>query len=254
MANKSDFIGNYIDNLYNYEVLSDEEANKLIKSYKNGDNKAREELINHNLRLVIHIAKKYINFNIPFDDLIAEGNLALVECIDSFDLNKNSSFSKYVGHMIDFHLINFVRNYNLIRLPEHKSALLVRIKRYIHAYYNKYNKNISMEELSKVFDIDIKMLNSILRSKNIISLDELNEGTLLYTFEDRLIDNLYVDEIIEDSSISDKQKMVIKSIFGLKDSEELDFIEIANRDNTSRQTVYVKYQYGIKNLRKLVLK
>ena len=64
-----------------------------MKCHK-GDKKARQELIIHNLKLVVSIAKQYLNLGLPFEDLIQEGNLGLIRAIEKFDVTKETAFSQ----------------------------------------------------------------------------------------------------------------------------------------------------------------
>ena len=79
----------------NSNILSPEEEVDLFKRYRNGDKNARNIIIEKNLRLVIMIAKKYINRGVEFQDLIQEGNLGLITAVDKFDVSLGTKFSTY---------------------------------------------------------------------------------------------------------------------------------------------------------------
>ena len=88
--------------------LSKEEEEKYIKQMLNGDKKAREKLINHNMRLVAHVSKKY-NGAAEADDLISVGSIGLMKAIDSYRLEKGSSLSTYASRCIENEILMLLR-------------------------------------------------------------------------------------------------------------------------------------------------
>ena len=87
-------------NTANIKVLKSEEMTSLFKKYKEGDESAKEELINGNLRLVLSILKKYNNRCDNMDDLFQVGCIGLIKAIDNFDLSHDVKFSTYAVPMI----------------------------------------------------------------------------------------------------------------------------------------------------------
>ena len=94
------FTGAYSNNVFP-EQLSKKEEEILIKEMKNGNKDARNKLIEHNLRLVAHICKKYENTKVDNDDLISIGTIGLIKGINSFDYSKGVRLSTYVARCID---------------------------------------------------------------------------------------------------------------------------------------------------------
>ena len=92
------------------EPLSSEEEKKYLEKMKNGDEEARNILIERNLRLVAHVAKKYVSTNIDQDDLISIGSIGLIKGINSFDINKNFKLATYIAKCIE-NAIFTLRNY-----------------------------------------------------------------------------------------------------------------------------------------------
>ncbi|HEX28515.1 TPA: sigma-70 family RNA polymerase sigma factor, partial [Candidatus Poribacteria bacterium] len=77
------------------KILSHEEEVELAKRIEQGDQEAREKLINSNLRLVVSVALKYKNYGVPLADLIQEGNIGLIKAVEKFDYRKGYKFSTY---------------------------------------------------------------------------------------------------------------------------------------------------------------
>ena len=90
------------------EPLTKEEEQKWIEKLANGDEQARELLINHNLRLVAHIVKKYSN-SLEADDLISVGTIGLIKAVDSFDNNKGVLLSTYASRCIENEILMLIR-------------------------------------------------------------------------------------------------------------------------------------------------
>lgn len=92
------------------EPLSPEEERKCIENMNNGDDEAKNILIERNLRLVAHISKKYSTTNIDQDDLISIGTIGLIKAINSFDNSKNIRLATYAARCIDNEILMFIRS------------------------------------------------------------------------------------------------------------------------------------------------
>ena len=94
--------------------LSEEEELFYIDQYKNGDTEARDILIEHNLRLVAHVAKKYMSVgrtnSVDFDDIISIGTIGLIKGIDSFNTDKNVRLATYVARCIENEILMYIRS------------------------------------------------------------------------------------------------------------------------------------------------
>lgn len=95
-------------NLFPEPLSSDEEKDALIRM-ANGDDEARNLLIERNLRLVAHVCKKYSNTNVDQEDLLSIGTVGLIKGINSFDVKKGSRLSTYVSRCIDNEILMFLR-------------------------------------------------------------------------------------------------------------------------------------------------
>ena len=105
------FLVGYISNNSLFpEPLSSEDEQKYLELLKNGDEEARNILIEKNLRLVAHVCKKYASTNIDLDDLISIGTIGLIKGINSFDPSKSVKLSTYVSRCIDNEILMFLRS------------------------------------------------------------------------------------------------------------------------------------------------
>lgn len=113
--NSAIFVVGYIvnNNLFP-EPLSPEEEKMYLKKYENGDEEARNILIEKNLRLVAHVAKKYSSSNVSTDDLISIGTIGLIKGINSFKTSKGVKLATYVSKCIDNEILMYLRSYKKV--------------------------------------------------------------------------------------------------------------------------------------------
>ena len=103
-------------NTADIKVLSNEEMTELFKKFKEGDKKAKEEIINGNLKLVLSILRKYNNRTDNMDDLFQIGCVGLIKAIDNFDLSHGVKFSTYAVPMIIGEVKRYLRDNNSVRI------------------------------------------------------------------------------------------------------------------------------------------
>jgi len=90
-----DSLGIYLKEINQFPILTSEQEKELAVRTQNGDLKAKEKLINSNLRFVVKVAKRYQNCGLPLEDLIAEGNCGLIKAIEKYDPSKNVKLISY---------------------------------------------------------------------------------------------------------------------------------------------------------------
>lgn len=194
------FTGSYSNNVFP-EPLSKEEEEKYIKLMLNNDKDARNKLIEHNLRLVSHIVKKY-NQTYENDDLISIGIIGLIKGIDSFSNEKGSKLTTYCARCIDNEILMYFRN-------------------------NKKNgQNISLDEQIG-FDKDgneISLLD-VLKTPNVDYIEKIN-----------IKDNIKLLEKYF-NILSEREKIIICKRYGLYNYDELTQKEIASELKISRSYV-----------------
>ena len=194
------FTGSYSNNVFP-EPLSKEDEDKYINLMLNNDKEARNKLIEHNLRLVSHIVKKY-NQSYENDDLISIGIIGLIKGIDSFSNEKGSKLTTYCARCIDNEILMYFRN------------------------NKKNNQNISLDEQIG-FDKDgneISLLD-VLKTPNIDYIEKINIKDNI-----KLLQNYF-------NILSEREKIIICKRYGLNNYEELTQKEIAKELKISRSYV-----------------
>ena len=107
--NKIMLFSAYVNTASNFpKPLSEEEEKECFEKFKNGDMKAKEKLISHNLRLVVHVTKKY-NGAFESDDLLSVGSIGLIKAVNTFEYGKNTQFSTYAARCIDNEILMLLR-------------------------------------------------------------------------------------------------------------------------------------------------
>jgi len=184
------------------EPLSSKEEKELLEKMKNGDKLARDKLIEHNLRLVAHIVKKYDNKNEDLDDLISIGTIGLIKGIDSFNSSKNAKITTYISKCIENEILMYYRA-------------------------NKHNnKNISLNEhIGYDKEGDEITLLDILKTP---APDFIND---IHTQDNIKLLNKYLD------ILNNREKEIICKRYGLNNNRKMTQREIAQYFKISRSYV-----------------
>lgn len=200
-SNFSLFTASYSNNVFP-EPLSKEEEEKYIESYLKGNQDARNKLIEHNLRLVAHIVKKYDSNKEDTDDLISIGTIGLIKGIDSFSNSKGTKITTYCARCIENEILMYFRS------------------------NNKNLKNVSLNE-SVGFDKDgneITILD-ILKAPKPDYVDEINKKDNIKLLKDYM------------GVLTDREKEIIIMRYGLNNKEEQTQKKIAKELKISRSYV-----------------
>ena len=139
---------------------------RLAKRVEHGDDQAREQLVNANLRLVTSIAKKYQNRGIPMEDLIQEGILGLIHAVDKYDWRRGFRFSTYATHWIRQALGRAIENQGrTIRLPSHAVESLGRIKRTREMLSLRLHRTPTAAEIAAEVNMPADKVETLLKSE-----------------------------------------------------------------------------------------
>jgi len=163
----------FFKNLEQTRVLTKEEEYELATRVAQGDQQAREELINSNLRLVIIVANKYKNLGLEFLDLVQEGCIGLMKAVDKFDVNKGFRFSTYAIWWIRQTIVRATfEQSRTIRIPVNVWEDYLRYKKAKGKLEQKYGRELSIAELSELTGKSInEILNFEKTFENLISID-----------------------------------------------------------------------------------
>ena len=211
-------------NTANIKVLTTEEMNELFKRVKNGDTKAREELVNGNLKLVLSILKKFSKHVDNMDDLFQIGCIGLLKAIDNFDLSYGVKFSTYCVPMIQGEVKRYLRDNNSIRVSRSVKDLAYKALKLKEELTMEHNSEPTTERLAELLEVEpYNIVNALESMRDPISIFEpiYNDGgDTIYLFdqiEDRKTDNSNIDtkmsvrEAI--SNLSRREQLVLEERF-----------------------------------------
>lgn len=211
-------------NTANIKVLTTEEMNELFKRVKNGDTKAREELVNGNLKLVLSILKKFSKHVDNMDDLFQIGCIGLLKAIDNFDLSYGVKFSTYCVPMIQGEVKRYLRDNNSIRVSRSVKDLAYKALKLKEELTMEDNSEPTTERLAELLEVEpYNIVNALESMRDPISIFEpiYNDGgDTIYLFdqiEDRKTDNSNIDTKISVreaiSNLSRREQLVLEERF-----------------------------------------
>lgn len=153
----------YLRNIGKIPLLTHEEEIALSKRILEGDEYAKEEMVNHNLRLVVSIARKYHSSTMTLDDLIQEGSIGLMKAIDKFDYTKGFKFSTYATWWIRQSVTRAIADQSrTIRLPVHMMETINKMGRIKSRLSNELNRDPEVEEIAAEMGITPKKVKEIM--------------------------------------------------------------------------------------------
>ena len=172
MSNNS--FKDYLIAIGQYPLLNQEQELELGRRIKEeGDEDAREQLINSNLRLVVYIAKQYKNNYVGIEDLVAEGNLGLIAAVDKYDYTYGYRFSTCATPWIKQAILKALTDKGRpVRLPAHIYQQITQIKKFIETFVANNSREPTRAEIAKALGIDEEKVDSLFKWKqDTISMD-----------------------------------------------------------------------------------
>ena len=207
-------------------LLTYQEEKVLAKRIKSGDQEALNTLVEHNLRLVVSIAKHYMGCGLSLLDLIQEGNVGLIEAAKKYDISRGFRFSTYatwwIRQKIGRALSDQSRN---IRVPANIAELISRIKKNMTQMIQKYGRTPTEQEIAETLKVELDKVRVALdMSQTITSLDvpinEDDDSTIGDCQPDPHIANLM------DNLISEANRQIIENVFSTLNERETNVLRL----------------------------
>ncbi len=257
----------YLNEIGASPLLTAEEEVKFSRLAQRGDEAARKRMIESNLRLVVKIARRYLNRGLALLDLVEEGNLGLIRAVEKFDPERGFRFSTYatwwIRQTIERAIMNQTRT---IRLPIHVVKEINTYLRAARTLAQKLDHEPSAEEIADLLHKPIRDVEKMLGlNERTASTDTtiLNDSgkTLLDTIPDERTpdptETLQEDEIHESieeclAQLSDKQREVVERRFGLHGYSVSTLEEVGREIGVTRERVRQIQMDALKKLRKIL--
>lgn len=204
-----DHLPNYLTRLTQEPLLTAAEEVALTRKARMGDVKARQRLIESNMRLVINIARSYRSRLIPLEDLIQEGAIGLMHAVERYDPDKGFRLSTYATHWIRQAIGRAIDNKSkAIRVPSHVSQSLRRIEKERVRLYRELGHEPSPEQLAAALGLSTKRLVNMMQStQELLSLD-MKVGDS----DNTTLGNLLRDDTAEDPEFSMLSQEVLSEL------------------------------------------
>ncbi len=259
----------YLREIGRVKLLTAQEEIALAARIKQGDEAAREQMINANLRLVVKIAHAYENYGLPLLDLISEGNIGLMRAVERFDPSKGGKLSTYGSWWIKQGIKRALANQSkTIRLPVHLVDKLARIRRTASLLQETLGREPTTEELAEETGLPPQRIAQI-RAAAIrpASLDapvgDSDSNTYGEVVEDEAAENPY--EQLEDKTVAAMLKEMIKTLprreatilryrYGLDGGRERTLDEVGKKFGVTRERVRQIQNTTLRTLRKMIEK
>lgn len=218
----------YYDELkkYKYKPISKAKERRLLKQCKRGNLKAKNELLEANLRFVFDIARHYTGRGVPISDLISEGNMGLLKAIEKFDDTKDVKFISYA--------VWWIRQAMTDAIKRKKSVTFVEIEP------NESNDSVID---SKIIDED----DEISETKDTTYTNEYDEKAKEVSENQKAM----VSKII--SILSDRERNIIESYYGINNKKELTLVDIGKKYNLTSERVRQIKLSAIRKLRSKIM-
>lgn len=257
----------YLRQIGEIPLLTREEEEALARRLEKGDEEARRTLIRSNLRLVVTIAKKYMNLGLSFLDLVEEGNLGLMKAVDKYDVNRGCKLSTYASWWIKQAMMRSLANQGkMIRIPVYLVEKISAVNKASEILFKRMGRRASPQEIADHLKMEPgKVAELLSMSKNPESLHEAigEDGVseLIDVISDEgsanpkrsIAEHLVQDNILELlSKMDEREAKIVTWRFGLFGDPPKTLEDIGQKLGITRERVRQINESAVKKMRELL--
>lgn len=257
----------YLKDIRKTRLLTFEQEQELSKRIALGDEKARAQMIEANLRLVIVVGKRYVNRGLPFSDIIEEGNLGLIRAVEKFQHQRGFKFSTYAWWWIRQSIERaIVRQVRIIRLPVHVSEIVYKYTCAVRKLTQQLGREPNIPEIAGTMKISVSRARVVSQFEREVCSLETRIGEKEETaLRDVLCDDsalcsdhshdedrrqMHIKEWV--SSLPPAERKVLELRYGLNSEEPQTLLSIGKRIGVTRERVRQIENKALSRLRSLV--
>lgn len=258
----------YLREIGKIPLLTPEEEAELAQRIVKGDKKAKDKMVEANMRLVVSIAKRYGGRGLDFLDLIQEGNTGLLRAVDKFDPDKGFKFSTYATWWVRQAITRAIADQaRTIRIPVHMVETINKVLRTTRKLTTELNREPTNEEIAKALDMEPEKVDYVMRIKqDIASLDASisregdDEESVLGDFvedeerdspEDSAANQILKEQLSEIiATLTDREQKIIRLRFGIGGGRPHTLEEVGAEFDVTRERIRQIEAKALSKLRK----
>lgn len=258
----------YLREIGKIPLLTPEEEADLAQRIVKGDKKAKDKMVESNMRLVVSIAKRYGGRGLDFLDLIQEGNTGLLRAVEKFDPDKGFKFSTYATWWVRQAITRAIADQaRTIRIPVHMVETINKVLRTTRKLTSELNREPTNEEIAKELDMEPEKIDYVMRIKqDIASLDASvgkdgdDEDSVLGDFvedeeraspEDSAANQILKEQLSEIiATLTDREQKIIRLRFGIGGGRPHTLEEVGNEFDVTRERIRQIEAKALAKLRK----
>ena len=259
-------LNEYIKDIDKIIPITEDEENELLLKASNGDKNAKDIIIEHYLKFVIYIARRYDNRLLSFEDLIQEGNFGLIKAIERFDPSKGYRFSTYAGWWIKQYISRAIADKgSLIRLPVHMYEKYNKVKKASNILEQQLKRRPTIKEIADYTNLSEKIVITVFNNGlELQSLDEVFSDDCNFDLEDVIpnkedsVEDTVVLSVLKDdinkifnsNLLTEREKEILKLRKGFYDNTQYALADISKIYNISGERVRQIEEDALRKIRK----